>query len=42
MGVAAVYDDIARIQHRNELFDKVIDGLTGFDHKEHLARALEG
>ena len=42
MGVAAVYDDIARVEHRNKFLDKVIYSLTGLDHKEHLARALEG
>ena len=41
VGVATVDDDVPRIEDRDELVDKGIDGGSGLDHQEHLARSLE-
>ena len=37
MRVAAVDEDIAVVQQRQELFDHVVNGIARFDHHEHLA-----
>ena len=41
VGIAAVDDDVARLQMRQKQLDKVIHGLAGLDHQHHLARLLQ-
>ena len=37
MGVASVYDDVARIQQGDKFLDEVVHSLPGFHHEEYLA-----
>ena len=39
--VAAVNDDVAGFEVRQEMFDEFIHGLAGLDHEHHAARFLE-
>src|SRR5260221_10916781 len=41
MGVTTINDDISFLEMRNELLDEIIDGITGFDEKNDLARCLQ-
>ena len=41
VAVAAVDDDVARLEVREDLLDEVVDGLAGLDEHHHLAGALE-
>ena len=41
MAVAAVDDDVTRLEDRQELLDEVIDSLTGLDQKQDLSGSLE-
>ena len=42
VGVAAVNDDVARLQMGDELLDEGVHRGAGFDHQHHPARTLEG
>ncbi len=41
MRVAAVDDDVARFEHRDEFLDEIIDRLAGFHQQHHLAGSSE-
>lgn len=41
MGIAAVYDDVAGIEKRHQLIDKMIDSHAGFDHQHDFARLFQ-
>ncbi len=41
MGVAAVDQDVARLEQRGDLLDHLIDGRAGLDHDHDLARPLQ-
>ena len=39
--VAAIDDDVARFEERDELFDEVVHRLAGFDHEHHASGLFE-
>ena len=39
--VAAVNDDVARLEHWKDVVDHLVDGVAGFDHEHDAARPLE-
>ena len=41
MRVASIDDNVALLEVRDELLDKVVDGLAGLDEENDLARSLE-
>ena len=41
MGVSAVDDDVTLVEQGDQLLDEVVHGLSGLDHQEDLAGALE-
>ena len=41
MGIAAVDENIAVVQQRQELLDHIVHSLSRFDHHKHLARLFE-
>ena len=39
--IAAVNDDVARLQHRQQMLDEFVHRLAGLDHEHHAARLFE-